>query len=477
MKYVNIVVTILLMFGVGFLPPFATLTPVGMRLLGIFAGVIYGYSTCEIVWPSLLAMVAFGISGYTTMSAGIASMLGHPVVFQVLTQYFVAGAIVIYGFGKWFVRWSLSQKMFKGKPKFYTWYFMFIFMWSCLILNDLPLSLLLYAVWNDIADSCGYEKNSTFRYYGFCGIMVSLMLGSGMIPYRSWLLGLSVSWKEIFGAPINMGIMFLLTAIIGTLFVTIYVYLGAKVFKVDFSIMQEFDVEKLGDESKHLSHRMKRIISAFVISMLLSIYGGSFTGGFASFLNDTLTMGGLYCLIAVLLMVLPSGDGDGKACIVFNDIKHSDAAVSWPVIFMVATTIPLASALSSEVTGVMPWLTSLFAPIFEGRSAVFIVIFTIIVMFILTNVGSNIAFGTAMIPVIAPFVLASGMNPVLPGAALLWMANLGMILPGASAPASIFHGRSEIPDAGLRTKVVVFAGAIVVILSIAVFGVATIFLG
>ena len=69
------------------------------------------------------------------------------------------------------------------------------------------------------------------------------------------------------------------------------------------------------------------------------------------------------------------------------------------------------------------------------------------------------------------------MNPVLPGAALLWMANLGMILPGASAPASIFHGRSEIPDAGLRTKVVVFAGAIVVILSIAVFGVATIFLG
>ena len=217
MQYVNIAVTALLMFGFGFLPPFATLTPVGMRLLGIFLGVIYGYSTCEIVWPSLMAMVAFGISGYTTMNAAIASMLGHPVVFQVLTQYFVAGAIVVYGFGKWFVRWSLSRKLFKGKPKFYTWCFMFIFMWACLILNDLPLSLLLYAVWNDIADSCGYDKNSTFRYYGFCGIMVSLILGSGMIPYRSWLLGLSVSWKEIFGTPINMGVMFLVTAIIGIL--------------------------------------------------------------------------------------------------------------------------------------------------------------------------------------------------------------------------------------------------------------------
>ena len=477
MQYVNIAVTALLMFGFGFLPPFATLTPVGMRLLGIFLGVIYGYSTCEIVWPSLMAMVAFGISGYTTMNAAIASMLGHPVVFQVLTQYFVAGAIVVYGFGKWFVRWSLSRKLFKGKPKFYTWCFMFIFMWACLILNDLPLSLLLYAVWNDIADSCGYDKNSTFRYYGFCGIMVSLILGSGMIPYRSWLLGLSVSWKEIFGTPINMGVMFLVTAIIGILFVTIYVYLGAKVFKVDFSIMQEFDVEKLGDESKHLSHRMKRILGAFVISMLIAIYGSASTDAFANFLNNTLTMGGLYCMIAVLLMVLPSGDADGKPCIVFSDIKHSDAAISWPVIFMVATTIPLATALSSDATGIMPWLTSLFAPVFEGRSPTFIVIFTIIVMFILTNVGSNIAFGTAMIPVIAPFVLASGMNPLLPGAALLWMANIGILLPGASAPASIFHGRSEIPNAAMRMKVVSFAGVLVVGLSILVFGVATLIIG
>ena len=40
-------------------------------------------------------------------------------------------------------------------------------------------------------------------------------------------------------------------------------------------------------------------------------------------------------------------------------------------------------------------------------------------MLILTNVGSNIAFGGAMIPVVSPFVIASGMNPVVAGAALI----------------------------------------------------------
>ena len=64
---INMAITLLLMFGFGLLPPFATLTPVGMRVLGIFIGVIYGFSTCEIIWPSLFAFLAFGLSGYTNM--------------------------------------------------------------------------------------------------------------------------------------------------------------------------------------------------------------------------------------------------------------------------------------------------------------------------------------------------------------------------------------------------------------------------
>ena len=50
MMYVHIIITLFLMFGFGFLPPFATLTPMGMRLLGTFLGVIYGYSTRKTDW-------------------------------------------------------------------------------------------------------------------------------------------------------------------------------------------------------------------------------------------------------------------------------------------------------------------------------------------------------------------------------------------------------------------------------------------
>ncbi len=475
----HILVTLVLMFGFGFLPPFATLTPMGMRLLGAFLGVVYGYSTCEIIWPSLFAFIAFGLSGFPeSMSAGIAATLGSSTVFQIITQYFTAGSIVIYGFGKWFTRWSLSQKVFKGNPVFCTWCFMFIFMWSAIVLGQITMALLLYAIWNDIADSCGYDKDSSFRYYGFGGILISLVMGGGMIPYKGWNMGLAKTWANVVGTNINLGFMFLLTGLTGAIAITLYVILGARLFKVDFSTMKAFDVNKMEEDSKYLRPRAKRIIIVYLITCLLSIFAGTIANSPVSiFINSTLTTGGLYCLCSALLMVLPSGEGDGKAAIVFNDIKHSDAAVSWPVILMCAITIPLASAMTNEATGILPWLTGIFEPIFAGKSPIFILAFTVIVMMILTNVGSNIAFGGAMIPVISPFVLTSGMNPVVAGAALVWIANMGLVLPGASAPASIFHGRSEIPNAAQRTKVVLFGTFLIMIVTLVIFSIAQIAVG
>lgn len=454
LQYFHIAVSIALMFGFGYLPPFSTVTPVGMRLLGIFLGVIYGYSTCDIIWPSLVAIIAFGLSGYpANMAAGVTSMMGSSLVFQVITQYFTAGAIVIYGVGRWFVRKTLSQKIFMGRPLLYTWCFMFVFMWSCIVLETIPMFLLLYGIWNDIADSCDYEKDSTFRYYGFGGILVSLLLGVSMMPYKSWQLGLATSWANVTGVKINLGQMLCCTSIIGTIVITAYVFLGAKLFQVDFSAMKAFDVNKLGEESKILRPRAKRIMAVYFVTVLLSLYAGTFSGtALTNFIEKTLTVSGLFCLCTAILLIIPGGEGDGKPAIIFNDIKHSDAAVSWPVIFMCAVTIPLASALTTEATGILPWLSDVFTPVFAGRSPIFIMILTIVLMVFLTNVGSNIALGNAMIPVISPFILASGVNPMFFGCALVYAANIGIFLPGSSAPASIFHGRSEIPNVKLRNK-------------------------
>lgn len=52
-----------------------------------------------------------------------------------------------------------------------------------------------------------------------------------------------------------------------------------------------------------------------------------------------------------------------------------------------------------------------------------------------------------------------------------------MVLPGASAPASIFHSLEGLPDSGMRTKVTLFGCACTLVVSIPLFTLFSLVLG
>ena len=54
--YINSVITVVLMLGIGFLPAPDPMTPMGMKVLGIFIGALYGWTTVNTVWPSILVL-------------------------------------------------------------------------------------------------------------------------------------------------------------------------------------------------------------------------------------------------------------------------------------------------------------------------------------------------------------------------------------------------------------------------------------
>lgn len=468
MYYVHMFVTLFLMFGFGFLPQIGTITPVGMKVLGLFLGVIYGYSFCDIIWPSMFAFLAFGISGYTTMSGAVTQMMGHSVVFQNIARFITAGALSYYGFGKWFVRKTLGLPIFKKRPELYVWGLFVIFGLSCFLVDQIMMSLILYGIWTDICDNCGYEKGSNIWYVGFCGIMMSTILGGAMVSKGSWCLALAQSWSAVTGDYFNLGIQATMTVPATVLIITLYLVVTKFLFKIDYSTMGKFDTEKMGEESRTLRPRAKRVLVMYLTTVLLTVFGSAFPGNpLSNLVNNTLTITGMYCLCSAILLILPGGEGDGKPCINFKEIQH--LAISWDVIFMCAVTIPVGSALVSDTCGVVEYLNGVLSPVFDGRTGTFIMILTIVVSLFLTNVGSNIGFGTAMIPLIAPFAMKAGVNTMYFGAAMIYMINIGMVLPGASAPAAIFHGQAALPDSKKRYAVTLTACACILVVAIPLF--------
>lgn len=75
------------------MPPIDPITPLGMRCAGAFLGMVYLWSACDTLWPSLVGLFMLAISGYD--EAGFNSTWMNAVgVYTVLLTLF---AMVLFG--------------------------------------------------------------------------------------------------------------------------------------------------------------------------------------------------------------------------------------------------------------------------------------------------------------------------------------------------------------------------------------------
>ncbi|MEE0510048.1 MAG: aryl-sulfate sulfotransferase [Peptococcaceae bacterium] len=79
------------MFGFGQLSPIGAITPLGMKILGIFIALIYCWSTVGIIWPSLIGILAVGFTGYDTVNDAIKNAMGNDTVWQL---FFIMAMLV-----------------------------------------------------------------------------------------------------------------------------------------------------------------------------------------------------------------------------------------------------------------------------------------------------------------------------------------------------------------------------------------------
>lgn len=79
------------MFGFGQLSPIGAITPLGMKILGIFIALIYCWSTVGSIWPSLIGILAVGFTGYDTVNDAIKNAMGNDTVWQL---FFIMAMLV-----------------------------------------------------------------------------------------------------------------------------------------------------------------------------------------------------------------------------------------------------------------------------------------------------------------------------------------------------------------------------------------------
>ncbi len=200
-NFVHYVVVALLCFCFRFIPPFASLTPFGMAILGAFLGAIYGWMFIDMIYPSFLALVGVGIS--IGMDKMVTSSFSSTVISMIFIYLIIAvcnetGAINM------LVNKLLSSKAMIGRPWFMIW--LIFFAGICLGgLNSVVMIVIFLEFLATICKQVGIPFKSKTSVLMCLGTVYAISLGQIMIPF----MGLGLTLVAVYSAMFQTTLEFL----------------------------------------------------------------------------------------------------------------------------------------------------------------------------------------------------------------------------------------------------------------------------
>ena len=146
MKYIHFSVVFALMFLFRFIPPFGTITPYGMTVIGIFIGLIYGWSVDadNLCWSSIMGIVAIGVSDFGNAGTALATAFGNQSVMLMLMAMFFIGMMQESHLTEWLASAILGAKFVEGRPWLLTAFLVIVPAVSSIAINQTMVALIMF---------------------------------------------------------------------------------------------------------------------------------------------------------------------------------------------------------------------------------------------------------------------------------------------------------------------------------------------
>ena len=438
------------------MPPIAPITPIGMKCVGAFLGMVYLWSMVDTLWPSIFGLFMLGISGIdpTGLNGVWLNAVGNFTVLLVLFALILFGAVHEVGDTMYIARWFLTKKVFKGRP----FVFIAIFYVCCGVLSALlsPITslIILWPIAISLTKTLGLTREDKIWSWFFVGMFLVSTLMQPFFPFMgAQLVPLSAfqGMTAQMGNPMQvpMAQYMAVNLIMTTLIMTIYV-LAIKLLRVDVSKLKAIDPAMIEEQMQlppmNTVQKAYLIMIPFYIAALLL---PSFIKGFAplDFLGKLGPLGVTVLFVIIFLVVRV----DGKPLLNFKEMAYRQ--MNWGIFFMIAAAVYGANTLSNEATGVVPFLIQVLNPILGGQSETGFVAIMFLVALVITNFANNAAMAVVLLPVVLAFSNQLGISPIPVALGVTLMVFVAMLTPAASPHAGMMHGRKDLYSTGEILKI------------------------
>ena len=432
---------LLLIFGFGSLPPIEPITPLGMRVLGIFIGMIFLWSFTDLVWSSLLGIVAIVISGYAPLARVVHMSFGDRVPTLILFAMILFGAIQESGIITYISRWFLTRKCINGKPVMFSFIFIYAtYVLSALSASVLPALLFMWAILYKVLEDVGYRKGDAYTAVMVVGTLFGAISGQGAKPFTGSALMMVGAYEKVAGVPMDYLKYMLFGFIICSLGVVCYALLIKFVFRPDMSRIQDISIERFNREKLPPMNAEQKIMAGVLTGFLVLVMLPSMLPRSIAAVDLLARIGpiGVCLLFIVALSVVRC---DGKPIFSFKQIAAK--YVNWQIYVLVSIAMAISGAMMDESTGITRFMAQSLEPIAQGTSFTMFVAILATTSCLITQVANNGVVGVLLMPVMQYFCQQSGGDFEAVATFIIFILHMAILTPAGSIYSAVLFGNKD----------------------------------
>lgn len=450
---------VMLLFAV--LPPVEPITPMGMKVVGVFIGTVLLLSLVDTVWPSLLCIPLFALTGVMTLNEAIIGSLGSWITAFVIMSFILTYALNSTGFTARLTAYFMSRKFINKSPWIFTVSLITLGMIVGWFLDPVPTVAFFMGFSNKIFKELGYKTTDRYPHMVTMALAFTINIAGGMTPISHPLaiLGMGI-YQSTVGESISLFTYMLYAVPVGLLIYLAMLLVLRIFFKPDLSKFESFDINKVLEEVKPMGLKEKITVTTFFTVVLLWVLPGILTiispgSPIAAFLNK---LGATFpAIVAVVFLALIEVDNEPVL-----DLKVAfSKGMSWGVIFLVGAAVLLGGAVTKEGVGLNQFIVQNIVPITQSLPSFMTVVVIVGLTSLMTNFTSNVTTITLMTSVGLSIAMGSeGLSPFGIALATTITGALAYMVPASFASIAVLYGE-EYADGNTIFKY----GAIVVVIT------------
>ena len=436
-KYINSAIGLILMFGIGLLPPVEPLTKAGMQIGGVFIGLLYLWTFVDILWPSLLGLSALALSDLTNISGVLAASFGNSTVILMIFILALVGVIEFAQIPAYIVQWIMSRKIIEGRP----WVFTIVILLGTYVTSVMIALAAVFLFWSilyTLFDEIGYRKGDKYTKLLLFGVIYATGLGTFLMPFQGMGLVLTGTLLSVMpDASVEYVPYIIAHLTMAVLSILIWVFAMKFIFKADVTLLKQVRVDMFKQNKLPAMSKLQKFLLFYLVLMIVLLLLPGFLPKSWLVTEKLLSLGscGTVILLFAILCIIQV---DGHSLVNFRDLAQQK--ITWELVFLCAVALTISPLLTNEQTGITTLLFKFLNPLFLDKSAIVFILLLCLLTTVLTNVGNNGVIGVIMVNLSCMYIMNYSIDPAVAVILIAYCSNIAFLLPASSMFGAVVHG-------------------------------------